>query len=286
MFTKPWCVNICMVVCLFATTATVRAQDSAADDANFLAQRILSAVPDIPNTRPTFGTGSDRMSHALEHAQAIISAASAEAPRWDALAASVGWSVFNAERDLPGLITAIAYNESMFRNVVRLNDGSRVYELAYETRHSDGRRFRRIVTSDIGIMQVRAPSRTAAACGVESSSDTERLLSDVAFNYRVGACVLTNVMISAATSYHEDSSRRRLRSGMRPTSMLTFFGVYGPRRDTLEAARATELIAIERYNWGGNDLYLRGSHATYALRILRTMERFVPPFSEAELSGG
>jgi hypothetical protein len=275
-----------MVVLFFSIHARAYAQGRTASEIDFLAERILETIPDIPSTRETFGRGTERFGHAREHAAAIFNAADQYASEWNAIATSNGWEVFDARRDLPALISAIAYSESRFRNVVRL-DGDRVSrELEYETRTAGSRRYRRVVISDIGVMQVRAPSRNAEACGVISVPDTERLLNDMQFNYTVGTCVLTHMMRRTAESYREGSDRRRLRSGMRPPTVLRFFGAYGPREGTLDALRAQELMAIERYNWGGMDFYMEGHHASYSMRILGMLERYAPEFTTEEVPGG
>lgn len=271
-----------VLTCLFAVTGA-KAQARTSDEINFLAERILEHVPDIPSTRGVFGTRGERIVHAREHAAAIMRAADLQASRWESFSIAGHWSVFNPRRDLPALIASIAYRESMFNNVVRLDDGTRVYELPFEYRTDGSRRLRRIATSDIGIMQVRAPSRNAAVCGVSGPEETARLLADIQFNYEVGACVLTNV-VGRVVSDYADPRDRMLRTGLRPTVVLRFFGAYGPREGTLAATRAQELILIERYNWGSLDLHMHETHGFYAYRVLRIMEEFAPPFDE--LTGG
>jgi hypothetical protein len=282
MFRNKMCMFLCSIVLYSAQAASVHAQGRSAEEVDFLAQRILAQIPDIPNT--AFGRGSERLPRARVHAAAILQAADSQASRWDDFARRSGWTTFDAHRDLPALIGAIALRESAFKSVIRLNDGSHVYQLPVISQREGSRLVHRTPVSDIGVMQVRAPSRTASVCGVTGRDQANRLLTDMVFSYAVGACVLTNHVERYVDTY-ADSHNHHLRSGQRSPSDLQFFGVIGARSGTFVATRARELLVIERYNWGGNDLYLHPTHGGYARRVLSTMEQFSQPF-EQEIPGG
>jgi len=163
--------------------------------------------------------------------------------------------------------------ESAFQSVVRLDSGEHVYELPTIMVVVDGRLRRRTPAADIGVMQVRAPSSSASVCGLRGRADGERVLTDLAFAYTVGVCVMTNHMERFIDEYN-DPMRVRLRHAQRPPIDLEFFGVTGPRRGTPQALLARELLVMERYNWGGRDLYLHPRGAGYTRRLMTEFERF------------
>lgn len=238
-----------------------------------LAHAILARMPDIPACARGLGRGAQREIRAREHAAGILAAAQENRARWVEFAARGHWEHFDVDRDLPLLITALTHRESAFQPVIRLDGGAHVYELPVVSVLVDGHVRRRTPTADMGYMQVRAPSRAVHDCGVLSRADGERLLSDPAFSYHVGTCVLTN-HIERYIDEYTDPSVVRLRNGMRPPSELRFFGVSGPRRGTAEALRARELIVIERYNWGNGQHYMHPVASGYARRIINELERF------------
>jgi hypothetical protein len=164
--------------------------------------------------------------------------------------------------------------ESAFQSVVRLDSGEHVYELPTVMVVVDGRLRRRTPSADIGVMQVRAPSPSASVCGLRGRADGERVLTDLTFAYTVGVCVMTNHMERFIDEY-SSPARLRLRHAQRPNIDLEFFGVTpGPRRGTPEASLAREMLVMERYNWGGRDLYLHPRGAGYTRRLMTEFERF------------
>jgi hypothetical protein len=245
-----------------------------------LTQRILDRIPDIAHTEPALGRGDARPARAREHASSIIHAAQAHAAVWRDFAVRARWEHFQVETDLPALIAAMTMRESAFQSVVRLDDNRVLHEMplireAIPARIAGGpsRYRRRVPIADMGVMQVRAPSGPARACGVVARGDTQRLLEDLDFSYQVGTCILTN-RLDAFIDAYSDSRMQRFRAGQRPRSDLNFYGVAGPRRGTVDAMRARELVVIERYNWGGRDLYMHPVAAGYARRVLIEFEYF------------
>jgi hypothetical protein len=238
-----------------------------------LSRAILARIPDISSCARGLGRGEERQARAHEHAAGIMAAAQENRARWVEFAARGHWEHFDVDRDLPLLIAALTYRESSFQPVIRLDGGAHVYELPVISVLVDGHVRRRTPTADMGYMQVRAPSRVVHDCGVLSRADGARLLSDPAFSYHVGTCVLTNHIEHYIDEY-TDPSVARLRGGQRPPTELRFFGVSGPRRGTPAAVRARELLVIERYNWGNGQHYLHPVASGYARRILNELERF------------
>lgn len=246
-----------------------------------LAERILARVPDIPVTRFALGRRTERPARALAQARAIIAASDAHEVRWDDFARRGGWTHWNSHRDLPALIAAMALRESYMQPIVRLDGGARVRELPVSTEPIDVQEMQRtrrrtparIVRADMGVMQVRAPSGPASACGVRTREEHSRLATDLAFGYLVGTCVMTN-RVDHFVDLYTQSEYRRLRVNARPNTELQFYGFWGPRRNTPEAMLARELLVLERYNWGGSDLYLHRTGAGYARRVIREFEFF------------
>jgi len=265
-----------LVVSTALMPAVAQAQDSERGQdltTDSLAQAILARIPDISSSARGLGRGEQRPLRAHEHAEGILAAAQAHSARWETFAARGHWDHFVVARDLPLLIAALTYRESSFQPVIRLDGGSRVYELPVISEIVGGHIRRRTATGDMGYMQVRAPSRSVHDCGVLSRTDGARLLSDPAFSYMVGTCVLTN-HIERYIEEYTDPQVVRLRGGQRPPTELRFFGISGPRRGTDVAMRARELIVIERYNWGNGQHYLHPVASGYARRIITELERF------------
>jgi len=248
-----------------------------------LADRILTRIPDIPSTRYVLGRRAQRPERAVEQARAIITAADAHAAQWDTFATRGGWTHWNTQRDLPALIAAMALRETYMQPIVRMDGGARVRELPTTTevvnvrvmqaQIARRRARRRVVRSDMGVMQVRAPSGPARACGVRTTEDHRRLATDLAYGYLVGTCVMTN-HIDHFVELYRDPQYQRLRHHQRPNHVLRFYGVWGDRRDTEEALLARELLVLERYNWGGRNMYLHPRAAGYAQRVIREFEFF------------
>lgn len=240
-----------------------------------LAARILEKIPDIPITARSMGRGDERPARALAHAQAIVAATDTYQDEWAVLAQRGNWQHFVPSQDLPALIAAIAYKESAFNPVVRMDSGARVYgniSAVVAAGRAEGSTSR-LPRADIGAMQVRAPSAAARRCGVETREDLDKLISDLPFTYRVGTCVLTN-HISRYVENYTSTEYTRLHNGQRPARELRFYGVWGSRRGTVEAAKARELLVLERYNWGGRNLYDHTRGAGYARRIIQEFEFF------------
>jgi len=238
-----------------------------------LARAILERIPDVPHTAPALGRGAAREGRAQAHAAGIMAAVSEYRSRWEGFAVRGHWSHFNVDQDLPVLISALVYRESAFQPVVRLDGGARVFELPIIREFVNGHYRQRVPTADMGVMQVRASSAPAHACGVLTRADGARLIHDIAFGYRVGTCVLTNRIDRYVDEYAVPAAAR-LHRGMRPDIDLRFFGVSGTRRDSSEALRARELLVIERYNWGGGSFYMHPVASDYARRLLQEFERF------------
>lgn len=240
-----------------------------------LAAKILEKIPDIPVTARSLGRGDERPARALVHAHAIVAAGDAYQEQWVDIARRGNWQHFNPHTDLPALIAAIASKESSFNPVVRMDSGAHVYgniNAVVAAGRSEGNTSR-LPRADIGVMQVRAPSGSARRCGVETREDLNRLISDLPFAYTVGACVLTNHVSHYIDSYTQDNFTR-LHNGQRPSRELRFYGLWGARRGTPEAAKARELLVLERYNWGGRNLYDHTRGAGYARRIIQEFEFF------------
>jgi len=244
-----------------------------------LALRMLAKIPDIPATRHAFGRGDEeRELRASQHASAIFLAARTYKTQWEDIAHRGEWESFNANTDLAPLLAAIAYNESRFMPVIRRDDNTRGYSLPPNARVRVLPRRRRrsppiSFRADIGVMQVRAPSGAARRCGVSTYTDVYNLLHNLEFSYNVGACVLTSSVANHVEGY-KNRNTRRLAYGQRPPGELTFFGLWGARRNTARAALAQELLVIERYNWGNAHLYQHPRGAGYSRRILRVFEQF------------
>lgn len=230
-----------------------------------LVSKILMKLPDAPYTRQALGHTEERESRASAHAVAIVAAADAYKDEWEEFARQGNWTGFNAENDLPALIAAIAIRESSFRSVIRLNDNTLLTKLKPNMERAD-----------IGVLQVRAPSETAANCGVKNKKDIQRLVDDIDFAYHVGTCVLTNRVSHYVVKYQSPAYRRFRRQERNELDGL-FYGMVGPRKHTPESKLARDLIVIERYNWGEKDLYLHPVHGSYARRILREFEYFRIP---------
>ena len=236
----------------------------------FLQQKILEKIPNIKHTRPALGTTEERPRRALEHATAIVQAADKYALKWQQFTKEAEWTAFNPKNDLPALIAAITYRESAFQSIVRLDDNTRVRTIPAKLASGTGSSTTRI---DAGVMQVRVPSAPGRKCGVDSTQDIKRLISELSFAYDVGTCVLTNRLSHYVPKY-SNSKERRMHWGLRPPMDLQYFGVFGPRKDTAITEVLKELVVIERYNWGNADLYLNTRSAGYARRVLTLFEYF------------
>lgn len=278
------------ILCTISTVSTQAQTQTTLDPrVQRLADRILERIPDIPVTRFSLGRRHERPGRALIQAQAIVTAADTQASRWDAFAQRGNWEQWDSRRDLPALLAALALRESYMQPIVRLDSGERVRRAPLRTaetpttvtvtavrrRMASPRRrvVRTVVRGDMGIMQVRAPSGPARECGVITRADHQRLATDVAFGYLVGACVLTN-HIDRFVDLYRDNSYRQLRVGQRPNVELRFYGAWGERRGTPAARLARELLVLERYNWGGRNLYTHPRGAGYARRVIREFEFF------------
>lgn len=234
-----------------------------------LTDQILRRMPDRRYTAQALGRGDDRTPRARAHATAIVDAARAYLPAWQAIAASGAWKQFDPVYDLPPLIAAMSYREASFRSIARLDNGDVVTAIPTTGR---GRKLT-LLRSDIGVMQVRAPSRPARRCGATTDKDVKRLLTDLAFAYNVGTCILTRRIENYATTY-QSRKFHRLRRGERSQVELRFYGVQGPRKGSIDAQRARDLISLERYNWGGKDYYQGSTNSGYARRVLTEFEFF------------
>lgn len=242
-----------------------------------LADRLLARVPDAPMTARAFGRGEERRQKAIEHAMAIIAAADFYRERWEGFVEAGNWQYFDPHNDLAPLIAAIAYNESRFHPVVRLDNNRRIYG-----RIPTWGRRRRPIRADIGIMQVRAPTPAATRCGVATRADLDRLLTDLNFIYKVGTCILTGHLAHFVPLYTRRNYNQFGR-WQRPPRVLRFFGVVGSRRNTPVAMRARELAVLERYNWGYQRLYHHERASGYSVRVLSEFEFFrtEPPMTPA-----
>lgn len=251
-----------VVMLLCASGVSAQAEDPRVVQ---LRDRILDRIPDIPAAERGLGRGDEREAYATRHAEAIVNAADQYSTKWDRFAEEGDWDSFNAEEDLPFLIAAIAYRESAFQPVIRLDDNSHVYSIremsaTVPASVAAGRtgRPRARPRGDMGFMQVRFPGPLATACGA-SRSEAERLLNDYAFNYQVGTCILTRSLAAHIEDY-DTREKRRLRWGQRPNHVLSFFN---------DNPELSGLVVIERYNWGNRDLYEHRTGSGYAKRVLR-----------------
>jgi len=227
-----------------------------------LVSKILEKLPDASYTRQALGNAEDREARASAHAVAIVGAADLYRKEWENFAVLGGWHNFNTENDLPALIAAVAMHESSFRSVIRLDDNTILTKP-----------IPKMSRADVGVLQVRAPSITASNCGVSNKDDIKRLIDDLDFAYKVGACVLTHRVSHFIVKY-KSPAFTRLNRLERTALDGYFYGMVGPRKDTSESKTARDLIVIERYNWGDKDLYLHPLHSGYARRILREFEFF------------
>jgi len=285
---------ILLVVGLLLTPTTFAQEQQPPEDPRLahLANRILTRIPDIPSTRYALGRRAQRPEGAVRQARAILAAADVHETHWDTFAQRGGWTHWNSHQDLPALIAAMALRETYMQPIVRMDGGARVRHLpttgnaslratgtinVREMQQQIARRRAshrgRVIRSDMGVMQVRAPSGPARACGVRTNADHHRLATDLAYGYLVGACVMTN-HIDHFVDLYRDPQYQRLRPRQRPNHVLRFYGVWGDRRDTEEAALARELLVLERYNWGGRNMYLHPRAAGYAQRVIREFEFF------------
>lgn len=239
---------------------TVQAQTSEYRIA-YLKAKILEKLPDAPYTRKALGTKDERVIRAEAHAIAIVNAADLYEHQWEEFVEQGQWDTFEPKKDLAALVAAIAYRESAFRSVARLDDNSLADVIPKKTR------------VDAGVMQVRIPSQPAAECGAVTPADAQKLIEDIDFSYRVGVCVLTN-RVRAYVQIYRSSAFRRLRPTERSEADLYFYGVIGPRRSTPESKLARNLLVLERYNWGNKDLYLDPTNGGYARRVIREFEFF------------
>lgn len=255
-----------LITILLSMPSHAQAQD---ERVLYLVSKILEKLPDAPYTRQALGDSEEREARASAHAVAIVAAADLYKDEWNKFAEQGNWHDFDAERDLPALIAATAFHESSFRSVIRLDDNT---VLTKPTKHMS--------RADVGVLQVRAPSETAANCGVSNKEDIKRLVDDLDFAYRVGACVLTHRVSHYIVKY-ESAAFTRFRRQERTEQDGYFFGMIGPRKHSPESKTARDLIVIERYNWGDKDLYLHPVHGGYARRILREFEYFrYPPVQD------
>lgn len=236
-----------------------------------LAAKILERVPDLPSTRKALGRGEERPARALRHAKAIVAAADMHRSQWTKFKQQGEWEHFSPRRDLPALIAAITLRESWFTPVIRIDGGGHVTGSgSIPARIAKGGRP---PAADRGVMQVRAPSRPARQCGVTNNEELRWLVTNLEFSYKVGTCILTKSLKKYVPEY-SDHSVRKLAAGHRPAHELKFFGLWGPRKNTDQAALAKELVVIERYNWGNRDLYDHPTASGYARRVLTEFEFF------------
>jgi hypothetical protein len=221
-------------------------------------------MPDSRWTRDALGKTVERDARATEHAESIIKAADRYIEEWEVFAADAGWTEFEPKRDLPALVSAIAYHESSFRSVVRLDNDQIV------------KKAPKLGRADMGVLQVRAPSNTAANCGVHNKTDVQRLVDDLSFAYMTGTCILTKRVAAYINRYKSQAFTRFQRTERTPYD-LAFFGV-GVRREPVEHYKLVrELAVVERYNWGDKDLYLHELHGGYARRVITLFEFFRIP---------
>lgn len=245
--------------CITSTTAS--AQDPRVIH---LKAKILEKMPDSRWTRDALGATVEREARATEHAESIIKAADRYIEEWEVFAADAGWTEFEPKRDLPALVSAVAYSESSFRSVIRLDDDTLVKKAPKSGR------------ADMGVLQVRAPSTTASNCGVKNKADVQRLVDDLPFAYMTGTCILTRRVASYINRYKSQAFTRFQRTE-RANFDLSFYGV-GVRRESPEHYKlARELVIVERYNWGDKDLYLHKLHGGYARRVVSLFEFFRLP---------
>lgn len=221
-----------------------------------LRDRILERIPDVPSARRGLGRGSARSSYATRHAAAIVRASDMYESEWVSFVERGNWQSFTPHTDLPNLIAAIAYKESAFQPVVRLDNNTRVFSVRDM---SPNRRARRRARGDMGFMQVRVPGAVARQCGAVRA-DMQRLLEDYNFNYQIGTCILTKSLAAYVERYTQ-RSYRRMGHNQRPRHVRSFFV-----RDNPDLQ---DLVVIERYNWGGRDLYDHRVASGYARRVLR-----------------
>lgn len=280
---KTYLILIAVVGLLLIPTARAQTPPPTEDPRlQHLAARILTRIPDIPSTRYVLGRRAQRPEGAVRQANAILTAADAYEAQWDTFATRGGWVYWDSHRDLPALIAAMALRETYMQPIVRMDGGERVRELpvtsgvinvqAMQQRRRT-RQAHRVIRSDMGVMQVRAPSAPARACGVRTTADHRRLATDLAYGYLVGTCVLTN-HIDRFVELYKEPAYQRLHPNRRPNHVLRFYGVWGDRQNTEEALLARELLVLERYNWGGRDMYLHPRAAGYAQRVIREFEFF------------
>lgn len=256
------------ILMLLYSPVALGARDSRVSN---LQQKILEKIPDIKHTRPALGRTEERPQRALEHAQAIVAAADKYAPQWRRFAKEAKWKAVVPRQDLPALIAAITFRESAFQSVVRMDNNTKRHTIPAELASSRTSIVR--IRIDAGVMQVRVPSAPGKRCGVVTHKDIKRLIKDLVFAYDVGTCVLTN-RLSYYVPKYSDRRARKLSWGQRPARELKYFGIIGPRKDTPDVARLQELLVIERYNWGGANLYKKAPGASYARRVLTLFEYF------------
>lgn len=206
-----------------------------------LRDRILERIPDVPAAARGLGRGNDRPLKAHLHAAAIVRASDIYADEWRKFSRDGKWSGFSVSNDLPALIAAIAYKESSFQPVIRLDDNSRVYTMA-EARYR----------GDMGYMQVRIPGSMSRACGI-TRENRHQIIDDHNLNYEVGVCILTNSMRNYISEGTPSMAGR-------PNYVRRFFDENPELRD---------LVIIEKYNWGGRDLRNHPSAGGYSVRILQ-----------------
>lgn len=246
---------------------TIASSSIAQEDTHLhrLAARILKRLPDKKYTEHALGRGEERNWRAYKHAEAIYAAAYKYQNAWEKIAQDNGWQYFKPSEDLAPLIAAVAFRESSLREVVRLDGGLKLSYVPFDPIK------KKVPVADYGVMQVRAPSGPASACGVKGVKDVQRLIESLEFSYDVGACVLTE-RIAAYAGMYQSSKYHKLKQ--RTDLDLSFYGFKGERKDTIAAKRARELIVLERYNWGGSDLYDVEPSNGYARRVIREFEFF------------
>jgi hypothetical protein len=245
--------------CITSTSAS--AQDPRVV---YLKAKILEKMPDSRWTRDALGETVEREARATEHAESIIKAADRYIEEWEVFVTDAGWVEFEPKRDLPALITGIAYHESSFRSVVRLDDDTLVKKAP---------KFGR---ADMGVLQVRAPSTVAANCGVMDKIDVQRLVDDLPFAYMTGTCILTK-RVAAYINRYKSQAFKRFRRTERSNHDLEFYGFGTKHKNTEHYRLARELVVVERYNWGDKDLYLNDLHGGYARRVISLFEFFRIP---------
>lgn len=259
-------VALVVLALVFFSSSVTYAQQNPDERVLYLVNRILEKLPDARYTSSALGRGEERESRASQHAVAIINAADEYVDRWEEIAVKSKWLAFKPERDLPALIAALAFRESSFRPVARTRDASLSYTVPDEP-------------ADMGVMQVHVPSPIARDCGVVTDEDKTRLLEDLDFSYLIGTCALTSLVDSYVMRY-AFGDYQQLKRNQRPDIERRFYGVSGPRRGTIEARRARELMVVERYNWGPKTLYTHELSAGYARRVIKNFEYFRMPDKE------